>query len=305
MEYFQVVQSIIEGVKSIILDKEKQIKLAVACFLARGHLLIEDVPGTGKTTLVKAISKLLGLEFKRIQCTNDLLPGDILGSYVFNPKKREFFFHPGPIFSNIVLVDEINRATPKTQSGLLEAMAEGQVTIEGTTHVLPRPFFIVATQNSEEQAGTYPLPDSQIDRFMFKIKLGYPSKEAEKLLLKQGDRDVMLNYIKPKITREQVFQLQIKVDEVVTSEAIIDYIGEVVEYTRNSTLFMSGLSTRASFMLLRSVKAWALIHGRNFVLPEDVKEMVYWVGNHRLKPKDYETNSQEIIEKLLKTIPIP
>ncbi len=304
MEYFKIIQFLIDGMKNVILDKEKQIKLALSCFLARGHLLIEDVPGTGKTTLVKAMSKLLGLDFKRIQCTNDLLPGDILGSYIFDAQKRKFFFHQGPIFSNIVLIDEINRATPKTQSGLLEAMAEGQVTIEGNTHVLPKPFFVVATQNPKEQVGTYPLPESQIDRFMLKISLGYPSKNAEKTLLKQGNIDDKLNSLKPIVSRQQILDMQDKVMDVVVSDAIIDYIGEIVEYTRSSNQFKYGLSTRASFMLLCSVRAWAFIHGRNFVLPEDVKEMIIWVGNHRLK--SYETqNPFNIIDKMLKTIPIP
>ena len=304
MEYFKIVQSLIDEIKNIILDKEKQIKLVLTCFLAKGHLLIEDVPGTGKTTLVKVMSKLLGLEFKRIQCTNDLLPGDILGSYIFDVQKREFFFHQGPIFTNIVLIDEINRATPKTQSGLLEAMAERQVTIEGNTHVLPEPFFVVATQNPKEQAGTYPLPESQIDRFMLKISLGFPSKNAEKTLLKWGNIDDKLNSLTPIVTREQILSMQNKLGEVVVSDAIIDYIGEIVEYTRNSNQFKYGLSTRASFMLLCAVRAWAFIHGRNFVLPEDVKEMIVWVGNHRLK--SYEAQDPfYIIDKMLKTIPIP
>ena len=304
MEYNKLVQPIIESLTKIILDKEKEILLTLTCLLAQGHLLIEDIPGTGKTTLVKGLSKVLDLDFKRIQCTNDLLPGDILGTYVFDSRESRFYFSPGPIFSNIVLIDEINRATPKTQSGLLEAMAEKQVTLEGKIHKLPVPFFLVATQNPMEEVGTYPLPESQLDRFMFKISLGYPSKEAEKRLLKERDREELLKEIRPVISKGKVLSLQKDIEKVYISDPIYDYIEDLVDMTRYSNLFLWGLSPRASFMLLKGAKSWAFIQKRNFVLPEDVKEIFMWISSHRLRPRDTDKDTTQLIKQTIESVPI-
>lgn len=299
---WEKVHKIVSILNKIILDKEKEIKLVLTCFLAKGHLLIEDLPGTGKTTLVKALAKCVGLDFKRVQCTNDLLPGDILGTYVFDRNSGEFYFRAGPIFSNIVLVDEINRATPKTQSGLIEAMAESQVTLDGKTHMLPTPFFVVATQNPHDEAGTYPLPDSQLDRFLMKISLGYPSIEVEKKLLSEKDRMELISNVKPIVSKDDILHMFDEVEKVYVSKAIIDYIGDLVTLTRKANLFYFGLSTRASFYLLKGVKAYAYVMRRDFVLPEDVKEIFPYVASHRLKPLDYSKKSSQLIKELIESV---
>jgi MoxR-like ATPase len=288
--------------------KEKALTLALTCFFSRGHLLIEDLPGLGKTTLAIAIAKVLGLTFGRIQCTSDLLPSDITGLSIFNKNTSGFEFHRGPIFNHIVLVDEINRATPKTQSALLEAMGEKQVTIEGRTYDLPRPFFVIATQNPTEQFGTFPLPESQMDRFMMKISIGYPPREAEREILKGGSRRREIYSIEPIMDEDRVLEVQqIIRKEVYASEKILDYILNIVEATRASAYLLAGLSTRGALALIHTAKANAWFKGRDYVVPENVKEVAEYVIPHRiLFREEYESsNRREIVKSLIGEIPVP
>jgi len=271
VELHTLIKRIAESMDHLILGKQHQIRLALACLIAEGHLLIEDVPGVGKTTLAHGLAKVLGLSFQRIQFTSDLLPADITGVSIYNSETREFIFKPGPIFSQLVLADEINRATPKTQSSLLEAMEERQVTADGTTHDLPYPFFVVATQNPSEQIGTFPLPESQLDRFLMRIELGYPDADAERQLLTQGDTRKTLPNIEAMCTLEQLKQLQNAAEQVVVSEALIDYVQAIVKATREPDLFHHGLSPRAALGLIRAAKAWAFLSEHRGVLPEDIQ----------------------------------
>ncbi len=298
------IQKVLSGLADVILDKERYIKLVVSAFIAGGHVLIEDIPGTGKTTLAKALARLLGLEFKRIQCTNDLLPADILGSQVFDKKDGKFIFRPGPVFANVVLVDEINRATPRTQSGLLEVMGEAQVTVDRESYLLPRPFFVIATQNPLEQVGTYPLPESQMDRFMIRISLGYPSREAEILLLKKGKTELLIRELSPIISEEEIKNVKEEVDQVFVSDNILSYIVSLVNATRENSVFKWGLSPRSSLAILKMAKAWAYIEGRTFVLPEDVKEVFIPCSSHRLRSISPEMRIEDILFSISKTIPI-
>jgi MoxR-like ATPase len=288
--------------------KEKALKLASICFLSRGHLLIEDLPGLGKTTLAIAIAKVLGLTFGRIQCTSDLLPSDITGVSVFNKNTSAFEFQPGPIFNHIVLVDEINRATPKTQSALLEAMGEKQVTIEGRTYDLPRPFFVIATQNPAEQFGTFPLPESQLDRFMMKVSIGYPSRAAEKEILRGGSRRREIYSIEPMMGKEEVLEIQeiIKIG-IYVSDKILDYLLNVIEATRRNSYILAGLSTRGALALVQTAKTDAYLKGKDFVNPENIKELAEYVVPHRIIFKDeYEgVNKKEIVKSLLAEVPVP
>jgi MoxR-like ATPase len=302
-----MIDSIISEASRIILDKEREIRLALACLFARGHLLIEDIPGIGKTTLARTLAALLGLDFQRVQCTNDLLPGDILGVSVFDPKSGKFTFHPGPIFSQVVLVDEINRATPKTQSGLLEAMAEGQVSLDRESHLLPAPFFVIATQNPLEHAGTYPLPDSQLDRFLMRIRLGYPSREAELQLLSGQDRSDLLENVRALTNSDGVREIQDKVPAVHVSEAIYTYVQDILDFTRQDGRFSTGLSPRAGLALLRAAQSWAHLEQRSYVLPEDVQAVLPWVAPHRLPLKETpDAGSREhTVARLLLDIPVP
>lgn len=282
------IQPIIDQVSSVVLGKERQIRLALACMLARGHLLIEDLPGVGKTTLAHALSSSLGLEFRRIQFTSDMLPADILGVSMFDRESGDFKFHPGPIFANLILADEINRTTPKTQSALLEAMEEGQVTVEGETRMLPEPFFVIATQNPVDQVGTFPLPESQLDRFMMRIQLGYPDPEAERLLLSGVSRKEIIAHLAPCMTLTELHLLQEKVKKVRVSPALIDYLQALLRYSRSAPDFMNGLSPRAGLSLLASARGWAFLEGRDMVLPEDIQAVLPSVVDHRLVPaKDY------------------
>ncbi len=274
---------LITQASQIIVDKQQQITLALTCLLAQGHLLIEDIPGIGKTTMAKALATLLGLDFQRIQCTSDLLPGDILGVSVFDRSSDDFRFQPGPIFSQMVLVDEINRASPKTQSGLLEAMAEGQVSLDRQSHPLPMPFFVIATQNPLEQSGTSPLPESQLDRFMIRMHLGYPSRQAERNLLLGRDRQDLLSSLKAILEPQKIQELQAKVQRIHTAAPVIDYIQDILDFTRQDGRFQSGLSPRAGLDLVRCAKAWAMLQRRDFVLPEDVQAILPWVTSHRLR----------------------
>jgi len=276
--------AVITQANQFVLGKEHQIRLALACLLARGHLLIEDLPGVGKTTLAHVLASTLGLHFNRVQFTSDLLPADILGTSVYEREKGEFRFHPGPIFSQVVLADEINRATPKTQSALLEAMEEKQVSIEGETRPLPDPFFVIATQNPAFQIGTFPLPESQLDRFLMVIQLGYPDRSAERALLAGEDRREMLRALQPALTTQQLVQLQRSVQQVHTSPALIDYVQSLLEFSRHSSLYLTGLSPRAGLALLAAARAWALLEARDHVIPEDIQTVLPYVAAHRLQP---------------------
>lgn len=271
-----------QSISQIILGKDEQIQLALTCLVARGHLLIEDFPGVGKTTLAHTIAKVLGLEFQRIQFTSDLLPADVLGVSVYNRDNAAFEFHPGPVFSHFILADEINRATPKTQSALLEAMEEQQVTIEAQTRLLPKPFFVIATQNPSHQIGTYPLPESQLDRFLMRLHLGYPDRDAERQLLKGADRRDMIEHLTPVLDAGKLLVIQKQAAGLHAADALLDYVQAVLVFSRQSPLFDSGLSPRAGLALLNAARALALIEGGDYVLPEHIKQVLPAVVNHRL-----------------------
>ncbi|QEY63626.1 MoxR family ATPase [Metapseudomonas lalkuanensis] len=275
----------LHAVNQVLLGKEAQVRLALTCLLARGHLLIEDLPGMGKTTLGHALARVLGLSFQRIQFTSDLLPGDILGTSVFDKDSGQFVFHPGPVFAELVLADEINRATPKSQSALLEAMEEGQVTIEGATRPLPEPFFVIATQNPASQGGTFALPESQLDRFLMRLSLGYPAKAAEKALLQGESRRELLPRLEPIFTHAELGLIQAEVPKVIARDAVVDYVLRLVDATRSQPQFAWGLSPRASLALLSAARAWALLAGRDYVIPEDVQAVLPSVVGHRLRER--------------------
>ncbi len=301
-----LLQNAVDQTSQFILGKEHQIKLAIACLLARGHLLIEDVPGVGKTILSHVLARTLGLEFNRIQFTSDLLPADIIGVSVYERDSSAFKFHPGPIFSQVILADEINRATPKTQSALLEAMEEQQVTVEGQTYALPQPFFVIATQNPAHQIGTFPLPESQLDRFLMVLSLGYPEHNAERALLMGKERRDMLPDIKPVITPQQLLELQEQVKGVHASEALIDYIQALLAFSRQSPFYLAGLSPRAGLALLGAARAWALLNNRDHVMPEDVQALLPYVAAHRLQAADEQgARSVEALVRPLLEVPIP
>lgn len=296
----------IETIETIILGKSNQIKLAVCCLIAGGHCLIEDLPGVGKTTLSQSIARAFGLEFNRIQFTSDLLPADILGVSIFDPVKQQFNFHPGPVFAHFLLADEINRATPKTQSALLEAMEERQITVEGATHTLEAPFFVIGTQNPLDQSGTFPLPESQLDRFMMKIKLGYPDATAERALL-SGDnpRELMLK-IKPAMSIDRFLQIQQAVTDIHCSEALLDYVQALIQATRNPGLFVYGISPRAGLAIIQASKAWALMAGRSHIEPGDVQMVFTAIVDHRLNATEQTSSSTKaLVASLLDQIPIP
>jgi MoxR-like ATPase len=279
----EAVEAVIDRLGTVLLGKSTQIKLALACLLAKGHLLIEDLPGMGKTLLSQALARALGLSFNRIQFTSDLLPGDILGVSVFDREQSTFRFVPGPVFAHIVLADEINRATPKSQSALLEVMEESQVTIDGVTRRLPDPFFVIATQNPVTQTGTFPLPESQLDRFLMRIELGYPDPDAERELLRGGDKRRELVDLAAVMTRDVLLDAQVAVDQVRVSEPLIDYVQRIVSFTRHNREFAFGLSPRGALALLRGARAWALLHRRSHVIPEDVQAVLPSVTEHRLR----------------------
>jgi len=296
---------VIEAAGGIILGKEKQVRLALACMLARGHLLIEDLPGVGKTTLAHVLARSLGLQFQRIQFTSDMLPADIIGVSVYERESGSFKFHPGPIFAQVILADEVNRATPKTQSALLEAMEEHQVTAEGETRKLPAPFFVIATQNPSEQVGTFPLPESQLDRFTMRIELGYPDRGAERALLLGTDRRDLLATLDASMTAAELMELQAGVQRVYAAPALLDYVQAIVEHTRRSPNYMAGLSPRAALALLHCARAWALLEGRDKVLPEDVQAIVPGVAAHRLRPAHDSARRVDVGAQLLAAVPIP
>ena len=298
---------VFKQVGRIILGKEQQIRLTVACMLARGHLLIEDLPGMGKTTLAHALARTLGLDFQRIQFTSDLLPADILGVSVFDRDSSSFKFHPGPVFSQVILADEVNRATPKAQSALLEAMEEHQVTTEGATRPLPEPFFVIATQNPSHQVGTFPLPESQLDRFLMRIHLGYPDAAAERALLESRERRDMIFDLTPVIATPDLLDLQSRVREVFTAPALLDYVQALIRYTRQSADFVNGLSPRAGLAVLNAARAWAFMDDRDEVVPEDVQAILPSVAGHRLYPVNgYPSlGSGQLAERLIADVPIP
>ena len=279
----RALEPVVAALNGIVLGKDRQVRLAVSCLLARGHLLIEDLPGVGKTTLAQALARVLGLSYQRIQFTSDLLPADVIGVSVYDREHGRFEFHRGPVFAQLLLADEVNRATPKAQSALLEAMEERQVTVDGQTHPLPEPFFVVATQNPSYQLGTYPLPESQLDRFLMRIELGYPAASLERELLKGRDRRGMLGELKPQLAADTLAQLQRYVAEVHVAEPLLDYVQALVHHSRESGHFEAGLSPRAAIALLRAAQAWALLHGRAGVLPEDVQAVARAVAGHRLQ----------------------
>ncbi len=290
----------------VILGKERQIRLSMACILARGHLLIEDVPGVGKTTLSHALARLLGLDYQRIQFTSDLLPADIIGVSIFDRESSTFRFHAGPIFAQIILADEINRASPKAQSALLEAMEERQVTAEGETRPLPEPFFVIATQNPLHQVGTFPLPESQLDRFLMRISLGYPDAKAERELLKGVERREIISQLEPAMSADQLMELQRAVPSMQVSEALLDYVQQLINYTRHSPRFTQGLSPRAGVAILRAAQAWAMMEGRRQVLPEDVQAILPAVVGHRLHGNaDAVKGSFDPAKELIANVPIP
>ncbi|HID9835398.1 TPA: AAA family ATPase [Pseudomonas aeruginosa] len=298
-------EACLKAVDEILLGKDRQVRLALACLLARGHLLIEDLPGMGKTTLSHALARVLGLSFQRIQFTSDLLPGDILGTSVFDKDSGQFVFHPGPIFAELVLADEINRATPKSQSALLEAMEEGQVTIEGATRPLPEPFFVIATQNSASQGGTFSLPESQLDRFLMRLSLGYPGRAAERSLLLGEARRDLLPRLEPLLDHAALAAFQAEVPKVRASDALVDYVLRLVEATRTQPAFALGLSPRGSLALLAAARAWALLAGRDYVIPEDVQAVLPAVAGHRLRDQADPTGhgGGALVQWLLREVP--
>jgi MoxR-like ATPase len=279
----EVITHTIAQVSTVLLGKEPQIRLALACLLSRGHLLIEDLPGMGKTTLSHALARVMGLSYTRIQFTSDLLPADVLGVSVFDKNTGSFAFHPGPIFNQLILADEINRTTPKSQSALLEAMEEQQVTIEGETRPLPKPFFVIATQNPNNQGGTFALPESQLDRFLMRIELGYPDPAAERQLLKGEDRRDVLSRLQPTMTPAQLADMQAQCQHVKVSDALLDYIQRLVLFTRQAPEFAYGLSPRGALALLAAAKSWAFLEDRLHVVPEDVQAVLPSVVEHRLR----------------------
>ncbi len=279
-----LVDAAVEEIATVLLGKEPQLRQAICCLLARGHLLIEDLPGMGKTTLSHALAQVLGLSYQRVQFTSDLLPADILGLSIYHSAEQRFEFHPGPIFTQVLLADEINRSTPRTQSALLEAMAEGQVTLEGDTRPLPQPFFVIATQNPLEQSGTYPLPESQLDRFLMRIELGYPDALAEREMLRSSRGAIQKPSLKRCIDESALEAIRAAVDEVHASDSLLDYVQRIAARSREGGEFAVGLSPRGVLALLRSAKTWALMDDRDHVLPDDVQAVLPGVTAHRLQP---------------------
>jgi MoxR-like ATPase len=299
-------------IESVIRGKSETVELALVTLLAGGHLLIEDVPGVGKTTLAQALARSFDCAFQRIQFTSDMLPSDILGLEVFNQKQSAFEFKPGPIFANVILADEINRTTPKTQSALLEAMAEGHVTVEQQTYHLPRPFIVLATQNPIEHHGTYPLPESQLDRFMMRLRMGYPDIEDEKIILRQQTLNSPIDNLVPVMHSEDVLRLQHEVREVAVDESLVDYLIRIVRATREADILDLGVSPRASLALYHAVQALAFVEGRDYVIPDDIKRLVTPVFAHRIVVNSrYSTGlrrsdeAEAALQEIIKTINVP
>ena len=309
----ELLDRLVAEVERVFHGKQEVVRLAVAALLARGHLLLEDVPGVGKTTLAHALARTLGLGFGRIQFTSDLLPSDVLGVSVYDPRTAEFEVRPGPVFTNVVLADEINRAPPRTQSGLLQAMQEGRVTLDDRTFVLPSPFLVMATQNPLEHHGTYPLPESQLDRFLMRLTIGYPGKEAERRILFESARlEPLLESLEPVLTSAQVLHLQDEVDAVRADDTIVDHLMEVVRRTRSATGFRMGVSPRGAIALFRAARAYALISGRRYLVPDDVRRLVAPCLAHRLLPAgataatlDAHEQVAVLLERILSEVPVP
>ena len=304
-EQQQLVTAVLDQLNEIILGKDNQLRLALTCLLARGHLLIEDLPGVGKTTLAHALARTLGLNYNRIQFTSDLLPADVIGVSVYLRDDNRFEFHPGPIFSQLVLADEINRATPKAQSALLEAMEENQVSADGDSYPLPEPFFVIATQNPVTHIGTYPLPESQLDRFLMRISLGFPSQDMERRLIAGSDRRELLSLLEPALHVPQLHALLDAVPSIHVSDVLLDYVQALVAFTRESPDFIHGLSPRAAISIVSCSRAWAMIHGHPGVLPEHVQAIIPAVANHRLRLRDELYASTEPGELMLAAVAVP
>ena len=306
MDAQQKLKTLIDQLNTVIVGKNLQIQDCVACLLAGGHLLIDDVPGVGKTTLAHALARTFGLQFSRVQFTSDLMPSDLSGVSVYERGKEAFVFHPGPIFSQVLLADEINRASPKTQSALLEAMEEKQVTIEGETRALPKPFFVIATQNPLDQIGTYAMPESQMDRFLMRISLGYPDRLAERELLSGVDRRTVVEQLPSLLNASELEQLQAQVTEVHAASALLDYVQDLIAASRNGQWFLQGLSPRAGIAVVRAAKAQALINGRNYVAPDDVQAILPQTIAHRLVPVgDSGRGSIEQVRAMIAAVPLP
>ncbi len=305
---YRKLHNVAEQLNQVIVGKPIQIRQALVCILAGGHLLIEDIPGVGKTTLAHAIAKTLGLQMHRLQFTSDLMPADVIGISIYERDKNRFLFHPGPIFTQVLLADEINRATPKTQSALLEAMEERQVTAEGDTHPLPEPFFVLATQNPLHQVGTFPLPESQLDRFLMCISLGYPDAAAERALLMGDDRRSLLQKLPELMTTTELLAAQQSIKQLHCSAALLDYLQKLLQETRRNGLFSAGLSPRAGIALLQAARSWAALEGRDHVIPEDVQAVFVPVAAHRLHPlasgSGNTLSSQVLLAQLLKQVPL-
>ena len=300
------IQHLLTQLNTVIVGKSRQVHDCVACLLAGGHLLIEDVPGVGKTTLAHALARSFGLQFSRVQFTADLMPTDLIGVSVYERGREGFVFHPGPVFAQVLLADEINRASPKTQSALLEAMEEKQVTVEGDTRDLPQPFFVIATQNPHDQLGTYALPESQLDRFHMRLSLGYPDRQAERALLRGEDRRDMLDRLSAALTPADLARLQQTVARIHTAEPVLDYLQDLVNATRSGRWFAQGLSPRAALAVVRAAKAEAFLQGRDYVAPDDIAAVLPQTTAHRLVPaRDAGRGAVEQVRAMLDAVPLP
>lgn len=300
----QHLNQMLDDANKVIVGKSRQIKLALSCLLSRGHLLIEDIPGVGKTTLAHLVAAITGMQFSRIQFTSDLLPADVTGISLFEKDTSQFRFHPGPIFSQLVLADELNRAPAKTQSALLEVMEEHQISVDGETHHLPEPFFVIATQNPREQMGTYGLPESQLDRFLMRINMGYPNRETEREILKGEDRRDMIDRISAAISPEKVVEWQQQVSQTHVSDSLLDYVQDIIDFSRESGHFINGLSPRAGLALVHAAKAWAYIEQRDIVLPDDVKQILPAVVTHRLQLREQANLDEQDAIKLFSQLSV-
>ncbi|MFI2810461.1 MULTISPECIES: MoxR family ATPase [Microbulbifer] len=298
----KIISAVVADIGKVLLGKDHQVKLALACLLSRGHLLIEDLPGMGKTTLAHALAQALGLSYKRVQFTSDMLPADIVGVSIFERDSGSFRFHEGPVFSQLLLADEINRASPKTQSALLEAMEERQVSVDGETRPLPQPFFVIATQNPMHQSGTFSLPESQLDRFLMRISLGYPTREAERALFQGVDPREQLRQLRPRLDRAGLAKLQALVGQVKASASLLDYLERLVLHTRQSQECPVGLSPRGALALLHAARAWALIHARGHVVPEDIQAVLPAVAGHRLQSES--GDGAQLVERLIRQVDV-
>ncbi len=306
MQQDSTIRHLLSQLNTVIVGKPQQVSDCVACLLAGGHLLIEDVPGVGKTTLAHALARSFGLQFARVQFTADLMPTDLIGVSIYERGREAFVFHPGPVFAQVLLADEINRASPKTQSALLEAMEEKQVTVEGETRALPAPFFVIATQNPLDQLGTYALPESQLDRFHMRLSLGYPDRAAERELLRGQDRRELIESMPPALTPEDLARLQRAVSEVHTAEPVLDYLQDLVNATRSGRWFLQGLSPRAALAVVRAAKAQAYLQGRDYVAPDDIAAILPQTTAHRLIPvRDAGRGPLEQVRAMLDAVPLP